>query len=269
MVNFDIPRLVPALSSGETFVQLQSGADACLFHRIRGGAAKTHHARGIGRATAQLVTAMASVPPPSLPLPNPLYRNIYDAHHKMSRPLFLETMAQGEFDGVRPFADLLTSEVLKAETLIARILALSPPLPEQMIHADLHTDNVLVDEDTGEVAGVLDFEFTAPDWRCMEMCVGLSKYIGTAAAEPAFVEWVQGYREGGGRLTAQEVDLIPDLIILRVLSNVVYFAGRAYAGEDVYDCLTTRAEMYSNRIKWIEEKKGWMQQVLREHVLEA
>jgi Ser/Thr protein kinase RdoA (MazF antagonist) len=39
-------------------------------------------------------------------------------------------------------------------------MAMSPPLPTQLINADLHTDNVLVD-DAGGVTGVLDFEFCA------------------------------------------------------------------------------------------------------------
>ena len=67
-----------------------------------------------------------------------------------------------------------------------------------------------------------------------------------------FREFCDGYSEVG-RLTAAEIGCIPDLIILRILSNVVYFVGRAMAGEDSIDSLTTRAEMYYNRIKWIKE----------------
>ena len=36
-------------------------------------------------------------------------------------------------------------------------------LPIQLIHADLHYDNVLVDGD--RVSGLLDFEFSVHDWR--------------------------------------------------------------------------------------------------------
>jgi len=59
-----------------------------------------------------------------------------------------------------------------------------------------------------------------------------------------------------GRLRKTEIGCIPDLIILRILSNVVYFVGRAVAGEDSIDSLTTRAEMYYNRIQWIKTNKG-------------
>jgi hypothetical protein len=40
---------------------------------------------------------------------------------------------------------------------------------------DLHSDNFLTVDNV--VSGVLDFEFTAFDWRVMELCVGLTKYV--------------------------------------------------------------------------------------------
>ena len=46
--------------------------------------------------------------------------------------------------------------------------------------------------------------------------MGLSKYIATAGAEAAFEAYVQGYAAAGGRLTQQEAQLAPELIILSV-----------------------------------------------------
>lgn len=42
-----------------------------------------------------------------LPLPNPLYRNIYEAHHKITRPIFFEEIAGPAFDAVREPTDFL------------------------------------------------------------------------------------------------------------------------------------------------------------------
>lgn len=36
---------------------------------------------------------------------------------------------------------------------------------------------------------------------------------------------------------------------LRILSNVVYFVGRALAGEDSLDSLITRADTYATRVR--------------------
>ena len=70
--------------------------------------------------------------------------------------------------------------------------------------------------------------------------------------------WVEGYGEAGGRLTKVERDLVPDLIILRILSNVVYVVGRAAAGEDDIAALTTRADMYADRCRWLRTKRAWI-----------
>ena len=48
-----------------------------------------------------------------------------------------------------------------------------------------------------------------------------------------------------------EAEAIPDLISLRVLSNVVYFTGRAVVGEDSISSLTSRAASYAKRVRWI------------------
>jgi Ser/Thr protein kinase RdoA (MazF antagonist) len=61
-----------------TSVLLASGASACCFRRIRGGAADSSSldtARAIGAATAELVNGMKGLSI-DLPLPNPLYRNM-------------------------------------------------------------------------------------------------------------------------------------------------------------------------------------------------
>jgi hypothetical protein len=91
---------------------------------------------------------------------NPLYRNLWDAHHTISPSTFAALVETEQFDSVREHIDFLRGAIARAEALIVRIMAMSPPLPTQLINADLHTDNVLVD-DAGGVTGVLDFEFCA------------------------------------------------------------------------------------------------------------
>ena len=125
-------------------------------------------------------------------------------------------------------------------------------MPQQLIHGDLHYDNVLTTSD--KVSGLLDFEFCAYDWRAMELAICLSKYAGEKIAMIYFEDFVSGFAEHG-KLTKTEIEAIPDLIVLRILSNVVYFVGRALAKEDSIESLTTRADSYANRIRWIYSNK--------------
>jgi len=120
--------------------------------------------------------------------------------------------------------------------------------PMQLIHGDLHYDNVLVDG--GKVSGLLDFEFAAEDWRAMEIAVCLSKYAAEKEPFKLMDAFLDGFAEKGV-LTRAEVDGIPDMINLRIMSNVLYFIGRAIAKEDTLEALTSRADMYCSRIDWV------------------
>lgn len=133
--SFSVPHLVPAIADGATMVRLSSGTDACLFVTIPGTGATLKAARGIGRATAELVAGLVGVHVPG-ECPNPLYRFPYTAHHAMTKERFLAQMGDACFDGCRAAADFLVAETLKMEALCDRIAAMEPPLPQQQIHGE-------------------------------------------------------------------------------------------------------------------------------------
>ncbi len=71
----------------------------------------------------------------------------------------------------------------------------------------------------------------AEDWRAMEYAISLSKYVKQENFIDVIRDFGRGYRKAG-ELTESELLVIPWLIILRLVSNFVYFASRAMAGED-------------------------------------
>lgn len=108
--------------------------------------------------------------------------------------------------------------------------------------------NVLVLDD--KVSACLDFEFAVKDWRAMELAVALSKYAGEKEGVKYFSELVSGFSKTI-KLTDNEIEAVADMVNVRILSNVIYFVGRAIAGEDDISSLTTRAQMYADRVAWI------------------
>jgi homoserine kinase type II len=254
--SFSVPRLVRALD-GSTFGLLPEGDAAACFELIAGGAASTGDALAIGRAMAELVRGLEGVSV-ALVSPNPLYREPWRAHWKVSKEAFHSLVAGPACDAVRKPIDFLVAEISAAEAFIDETLR-TGGLPEQLIHADLHSDNWLLSE--GLVTGALDWEFACRDWRVMELCVGLSKYAGlkdaseAAAAMGAFID---GYKLGGGQLTLREIVRVPALIKLRVLSNVIYFAGRFLGGEDTLEPLTGRAAVYASRLRFLDDRAAWL-----------
>jgi homoserine kinase type II len=134
-------------------------------------------------------------------------------------------------------------------------------LPEQLIHGDLHYDNVLIDPSTNKVTGLLDFEYCAFDWRAMELAVCLSKYASEENALEYMTQFVKGFAKTA-TLTEDEIDSIADLMVLRIISNVVFFVGRVISGEDEPDQLVTRAGMYNTRIGWLLDNRAVLRQMI-------
>lgn len=255
-----IPTAVPSLTTGKTHVLLSSGAEASLFHLIPGVLPKLSFVREIGAASGELSRAFAQIHVPLTP-PTPPYYELYKVHHAITRDIFLSEIAKPDFDICREAINTLIEEIFAVEKLIEKLLALN--LPKQLIHGDLHYDNVLVYEDA--VSGLLDFEFCAIDWRGMELAICLSKYAGECNAMQYFNEFIEGFMKFG-ELSPLEISVIPDLINLRILSNVVYFVGRSIANEDDATQLTSRAENYVKRIRWIQENRSAITQKIEQSI---
>jgi homoserine kinase type II len=165
-----------------------------------------------------------------------------------------------------------------------------------LIHGDLHYDNVLVHDDSEashekgqqcRVSAVLDFEFVSLEWRIMELAICLSKYLSEAEEDilpmycvPFIKAFVHAYAEMRRALAAEraqevydklnfafssfECSHFVDCIALRILSNVVFFVGRAVSGEDVVEGLTSRVVPYARRLQWLHHHGPALEQVLRE-----
>ena len=248
-LSFALPVTLPALN-GEAYITTASGAEAALFRLIPGRLPKLSCTRAIGRASGELTLAMEKVAVP-LASPTAPYWDIYAVHRSVTRDNFHAMAASSAFDEVRAATSFLLDALHRTESSIDAFKALG--LPEQLIHGDLHYDNTLVDGDgeDGRVTGLLDFEFCATDFRAMELAICLSKYISADDPLPYLTDFILGFKEKM-RLTEAECRAIPGLISLRVVSNVVYFVGRAIGGEDDISSLTTRAEEYARRIRWLD-----------------
>jgi len=257
-LSFAVPTAVPSKENGKTHLVLANGAEGIMFDFIPGELPKKRFAKSIGAACGELVNALAKCDlSPTYTVdkqPNTRFLDIYAQHWMTNRENFFGAIAEREEFNASPetrkYTDLLGEEVTAMEIALQK--AIDSKLPEQLIHADLHYDNVLCVD--GKVSGLLDFEFSAIDWRACEIAVGLSKYAGEAEALEYFGDYCDGYATTSS-LTKPEIEFIPDLIILRILSNVVFFVGRGISGEDTFDALTTRAKMYYERIQWIKDNR--------------
>jgi homoserine kinase type II len=247
-LSFSVPCFLPS-KEGSTIVRLGNGADACMVKLIPGHLPKLTCAGDIGRAAGELNTALTKIDVDSAMCNCAPYWKMYDVHHAVTRELFEQEMRGPNFDGeqLRGTADRMLQETLD---IADRCEGVYQSLPIQLIHGDLHYDNVLVQD--GKVTALLDFEFASFDWRAMELAICLSKYAGEEPdAKPYFDDFIKGFAKHG-KLTKAEAKAIPDLINLRILSNIVYFVGRHIAGEDNISSITSRIQNYERRVNWVK-----------------
>jgi Ser/Thr protein kinase RdoA (MazF antagonist) len=94
----------------------------------------------------------------------------------------------------------------------------------------------------------------------------LTKYVSEADPLPVITSFVRGFAQHGC-LTAAECDAVPDLMTLRILSNVIYFTGRALAKEDGIESLTSRAVAYAKRVRWLAANGDAVRTLIRNSVL--
>jgi homoserine kinase type II len=152
-LSFSLPETICSAESGKSFVTLSNGACACLFKLIPGSLPKLTNVQEIGRVSGELNQAMSRVNLSEMPqkCPNPPYYDLYKVHHAVTKELFHEKMLFADFDDYRASADFVLEEIRSTEERIAAYQTASPALPIQLIHGDLHYDNVLCDN--GKVTG--------------------------------------------------------------------------------------------------------------------
>jgi len=257
---YSIPNFQKSSKTGTSFVKLSNGAEACLCDFIDGDLPKLTCVEAIGEASGEMNTAMGKLEGVDLTGSSDPHDDMWNNHHALTREGFIEEMKGPAFDGnLRKVADEMMEETLEVTRKCQEDYK---SLPRQLIHADMHYDNILAKD--GKVTGILDFEFAAFEWRAMDLAICLSKYAGEPKALEYFDEFVQGYSKTAV-MTRPEALAMPDLINLRVLSNVAYFVGRSIAKEDDISALTTRIENYDNRIQWIKQNAVTIQNIIIKH----
>ena len=98
-------------------------------------------------------------------------------------------------------------------------------LPAQMIHNDINPDNLLVSGST--LSGVVDFGDMVHGPRVMDVAVAASSLIRGAADPVAVMGDVCRGVQATVQLSADEIDVLPDLVAARLCQSIVIGAWRA------------------------------------------
>ena len=153
----------------------------------------------------------------------PLYKPYYEfeqSHKAMAGEIIGRMTASSELLNTRK-AEL---ELLLLErTRLAQLRSAFASMPHQWIHGDIVFNNALVQEDGFRV---LDFEFCTIDLRAMELAVVLAEFPSEDLSRA--MEQITLFCRGYGasvKLTRDEINLLPDLVKLRMLDVFLSFCG--------------------------------------------
>src|ERR1700678_3781568 len=219
---FGVPEPVPTRDGG-TLVETSSGpATLCRWiPGVRPDLTGEPELERFGRAIGLLSAAMRSVPPEDSP---------HDWHTAPPR-------GQPGIPGIEDLCRELTGAGVGREHAAALETAARRPtpwwssaggdLPVQVIHADLGASNTLVDEHTGQVTALLDFELAGPDYRVQDLVAAL--LLSGALEGPQWRRRVAALARGhvrALRLDPAEIQAIPDLLVCRGLGSVLWRGGR-------------------------------------------
>ena len=232
---FAVPSPVPT-DAGATFVEVP-GADrlAALVAVIPGqvlDGTSLVQTRSFGRALGHLHRALGAIDPG----PAPPRHLVYGA---IERFLAGDEEPLGALDG----APLTADERPRVDAVLAALRAQAPTvvaaLPHQLRHGDWNGSNALFEAD--RVRGVLDFEFTRPDVRAMDLAHGWY-YLSVGPADdpwPQIAAFAAGYRDVAAP-TAAEAAAVPLLTRLYFGAATLFAIGRWRRGHVDAERVRTR-----------------------------
>lgn len=168
----------------------------------------------LGRIAARIHNAAVA-----WPVPGGFQRHAFDAEGLMGeRPFW------GPFWGLPQLSTTQRELILKARAAIYRILSDygKDPGTYSLIHADLHTRNLLIN---GDQLHVIDFDDAGFGWHPYELAVALFSYQDHPHVDAIHDALIRGYRSARA-LDDAVVELIPMFTLIRALALLGWFHER-------------------------------------------
>lgn len=131
-----------------------------------------------------------------------------------------------------PLTDALPRDLRhRIATFLTHFAAWTAPalahLPRQVIHGDFNPHNLLADPDApAGLTGILDFGDMTLSHRICDLAVAASYLIDPSDPPALLLPLVRAYHQAN-RLTEDELRLLPDLIIARLVTTLTISAWRA------------------------------------------
>ncbi|MBA3274256.1 MAG: phosphotransferase [Chloroflexia bacterium] len=123
----------------------------------------------------------------------------------------------------------------------------------QLIHGDFYPTNTMMD--SGEVSGILDFEFSGTGYRAMDFTIGLAAFSTKSWDDGCSWPLVESFAQGYLRrtpLAEEDLATVPILLLTREVTSLIHWLGRKEHGLTTVDDLHARARRLLSLDRWLE-----------------
>jgi homoserine kinase type II len=159
--------------------------------------------------------------------------------------------------GVSREHSVLLTETAQAVAMRWRAAASAGQLAIQIVHGDLGASNTLVDESTGQVTGLLDFEIAGADFRVQDLVAGLL-LSGALAGRDWQVRAAALIRGAASVICLGDAELqaVPELLMCRSVGSALWRACRWRRGQASLGEVTDRLHELDASLRWLALSGG-------------
>jgi len=155
-----------------------------------------------------------------------------------------------ELIAAHPYVDETGLLLSGLDKFVAEVAPRLERLPKQVIHNDFNPDNVLISGDRDPVVGVLDFGDAVVAPRVVDLAVAAAYHVGVVSNSDflnSTLDMVAGYHAHSS-LTEEEMDLIYELIVTRVVTAISIASWRATRFPANHDYIVRNTATAWNRL---------------------
>ncbi|PJF47985.1 MAG: hypothetical protein D6709_02960 [Chloroflexi bacterium] len=262
---FAVPAPIPT-RRGELWALVDNGQSVrlmMLIPFIHGENPVVHdlgQAEGAGEAMAVLHAALARVESRGAGAPRP-YIELDRVHPLVPDP----------FEAMRAVGSLASRvDVARVDAVLERIYAHERQiraLPQQLIHGDYITGNLLMDGP--RVTAVLDFENCAFNPRGMDFAIAMDAWcwdaIGSGREQERIAALARGYARAG-YLSDAEIALLPVMVLLRNANVLMHLIGRFLSNLSPYVDVASWLESLARVDAWLTLYGEQLTSCVRQHM---